>query len=134
VWARRERNLVKQVRPGTGRFRKFGPDDRTKDTQPCTWANGSIDLSQERLPTLRSLVLLDCSATSSDRTGMVAILLIAVCYAAGLAVHYHWYAPTAALSLSFDRSAGVSGLFRYRASSPLHPQAAPNSPALHRAI
>jgi len=33
---------------------------------------------------------------------MVAILLITVCYAVGLAVHYRWYAPTAVLSLSFD--------------------------------
>jgi hypothetical protein len=33
---------------------------------------------------------------------MVAILLIALCYAAGLAVHYRWYAPTAVPSLSFD--------------------------------
>ena len=33
---------------------------------------------------------------------MVAILLIAVGYAAGLAVSYRWYAPTAVLSLSFD--------------------------------
>jgi len=33
---------------------------------------------------------------------MVAVLLIAVCYAAGLAVHYRWYARTAVPSLSFD--------------------------------
>jgi hypothetical protein len=33
---------------------------------------------------------------------MVAILLIAVCYAAGLAVHYRWYERSAVPSLSFD--------------------------------
>jgi hypothetical protein len=33
---------------------------------------------------------------------MVAILLIALCYAAGLAVHYRWYARLAPPSLSFD--------------------------------
>jgi hypothetical protein len=33
---------------------------------------------------------------------MLAILLIAVCYAAGLAVHYRWYERTAVPSLSFD--------------------------------
>jgi hypothetical protein len=33
---------------------------------------------------------------------MVAILLIAVCYVAGLAIHYRWYARLALPSLSFD--------------------------------
>ena len=33
---------------------------------------------------------------------MVAILLIAACYAAGLAVHYRWYERMAVPSLSFD--------------------------------
>jgi hypothetical protein len=33
---------------------------------------------------------------------MVAVLFIAVCYAAGLAVHYHWYAHLVPPSLSFD--------------------------------
>jgi hypothetical protein len=33
---------------------------------------------------------------------MVAVLLIAVCYAAGLAVHYRWYERTAVASLFFD--------------------------------
>jgi hypothetical protein len=33
---------------------------------------------------------------------MVAVLLIAVCYAAGLAVHYRWYERTAKPWLSFD--------------------------------
>jgi hypothetical protein len=51
---------------------------------------------------LRSLVALDCLADWRDRTDMVAVLLIAVCSAAGLTVHYRWYAPTAVLSLSFD--------------------------------
>ena len=65
-------------------------------------ANGSIDPSQELLPTLRSHVALDCLADWSDRSGMVAVLLIAVCYAAGLAMHYRWYEHTAVPSLSFD--------------------------------
>jgi hypothetical protein len=34
---------------------------------------------------------------------MVAILLIAVGYAAGLAVYYRWYERLAAPSLSFDQ-------------------------------
>jgi hypothetical protein len=33
---------------------------------------------------------------------MVVILLIAVCYAAGLAVHYRWCERLAVQSLSFD--------------------------------
>jgi hypothetical protein len=41
---------------------------------------------------------------------MVAVLLIAVCYAAGLAVHYRWYEGMAKPWLSFhdasDRARG----------------------------
>jgi hypothetical protein len=47
--------------------------------------------------------MLDCPAEWSDRSPMVAVLLIAVCYAAGLAVHYRWYERTAVPSLSFDK-------------------------------
>jgi hypothetical protein len=39
---------------------------------------------------------------SPSEKGMVAILLIAICYAAGLAVHYRWYAHLVPPSLSFD--------------------------------
>ena len=46
--------------------------------------------------------MLDCSGAWNDRSDMVAILLIAVCYATGLAVHYRWYERTAVPSLSFD--------------------------------
>jgi hypothetical protein len=37
---------------------------------------------------------------------MVAVLLIAVCYAAGLAVHYRWYEGTAKPWPSFDDPSG----------------------------
>ena len=57
----------------------------THAAYPCP--NRPIDLIQEPLPTLRSLVPLDCSLDWSDRSRMVAILLITVCPAAGLAVH-----------------------------------------------
>jgi hypothetical protein len=39
---------------------------------------------------------------TSTICGMVTILLIAACYAAGLAVHYRWHARMAVPSLSFD--------------------------------
>jgi len=45
-----------------------------------------------------------CMFLTSTICGMVTILLIAVCYAAGLAVHYRWYARMAVPSLSFDES------------------------------
>jgi hypothetical protein len=70
--------------------------------QQSPFSNRSIDPIQEPLATLRPLVALDCVADWSDRTGMVAVLLIAVCYAAGLAVHYRWCERTAVPSLSFD--------------------------------
>jgi hypothetical protein len=43
---------------------------------------------------------------TSTICGMVTILLIAVCYAAGLAVHYRWYTRMAVPSLSFDEPRG----------------------------
>jgi hypothetical protein len=72
-------------------------------------SNVSIDPIQDRLPTLRYRLSLDCVADWSDRSGMVAPLLIAVCYAAGLAVHYRWYERSAVLSLSFDEPVDHAG-------------------------
>ena len=40
---------------------------------------------------------------------MVGVLLIAVCYAAGLAVHYRWHDRTAVPSLSFDEPVDPPG-------------------------
>ena len=40
---------------------------------------------------------------------MVTILLIAVCYAAGLTVHYRWYERSAVPSLSFDEPVDHAG-------------------------
>ena len=68
----------------------------------ATLSMGSIDPIPEPPPTLRFLFALDCPPDWSDRTGMVAILLIALLYAAGLAVHYRWYAHLVPPSLSFD--------------------------------
>ena len=68
-----------------------------------TLQNSSIDPFQDPLLTLRSLVALDCPADWSDRSCMVAILLIAVCYVAGLAVHYRWYEGTAKSWLTSKR-------------------------------
>jgi len=34
--------------------------------------------------------VLDSAADWSGRSGLIAILLIAACYAAGLAMHYRW--------------------------------------------
>jgi hypothetical protein len=63
------------------------------------WVNRLIDPIRERF---RFRLALDCPADWSDRSGVVAILLIAVCYAAGLAVHCRWYEESAVPSLSFD--------------------------------
>ena len=82
-----------------GRCIRHGSDDLAGHVSR---RNGSIDPFQDPLPTLRSLVVLDCSGAWNDRSDMVAILLIAVCYATGLAVHYRWYERMAVPSLSSD--------------------------------
>ena len=41
-------------------------------------------------------------STARPRAMAPPCVLIAVCYAAGLAVHYRWYERTAVPSLSFD--------------------------------
>jgi hypothetical protein len=43
-------------------------------------------------------------------------LLIALCYAAGLAVHYRYYERTAIPSLSFDEPADEPAVPNFRAS------------------
>ncbi len=50
--------------------------------------NGSIDLVQERFATPRSLVALDCSASQSDSSGMLTMLIIAACMVGGTIVHH----------------------------------------------
>ena len=69
-----------------GYWAKFQKEASSKCVpQQSPFSNRSIDPIQEPLATLRPLVALDCVADWSDRTGMVAVLLIAVCYVAGLA-------------------------------------------------
>jgi len=51
---------------------------------------------------IKASILFAAASGWRDRSRMVSILLIATCYAAGLAVHYRWYERTAVPSLSFD--------------------------------
>ena len=86
-----------------GYWAKFQKEASSKCVpQQSPFSNRSINPFQEPLPIFRSSVPLDCPALWSDHSSMVAVLLIAVCYAAGLAVHYRWYERTAVASLFFD--------------------------------